>query len=409
MATKRLTPAAPARGLRLGVLLSVLLVAACGPTAAPGASQSPAAGVSAPSSAASAGTAASGGEGEQQWDQLVAGAKAEGKVVVYGPPTPETRDRLTAAFEKRFGVALEYLAIGGGDAAARVISEQGAGVYSADAMLAGPDSAFRTLAASGRVENDVMGVFAPLRPALILPEVTDPTKYRNGKLWFVDPADRYLLRIANFVYTPIFVNTNQIGAAELKGWNDLLKPEYRGKIAGADPTATGGGPGLPTASFLYVTQGEQYLRDFYFGQQPFMNTNFRVLADHLASGSYPIVYSLQTFEYVRLLDDHFPVAEAENLPGYSTAGYGFLGLLNRAPHPSAAKLFVNWMASREALQLYQDAEGYPSNRNDVDESRMRPTIFQRPGVDYFDAAAWDWVLENRPPAEQKVREILSRR
>jgi iron(III) transport system substrate-binding protein len=389
--------------------LAGLLAAACGQPGASGAGQAPAGGTSAAPPAASAGATAAGAEWEQQWDQLVAGAKAEGKVVVYGPPTPETRDGLTAAFEKRFGITLEYLAVGGGDAAARVISEQGAGVYAADAMLAGPDSAFRTLAAGGQVENDVMGVFAPLRPVLILPEVTDPTKYRNGKLWFVDPADRYLLRIANFVYTPVFVNTNALGAAELKGWNDLLKPEYRGKIAGADPTATGGGPGLPTASFLYVTQGEQFLRDFYFGQQPFMNTNFRVLADHLASGSYPIVYSLQTFEYVRLLDDHFPVAEAENVPGYSTAGYGFLGLLNRAPHPNAAKLFVNWMASREALQIYQDAEGYPSTRNDVDNSKMRPTIFQRPGVDYFDAASWDWVLENRPPAEQKVRELLGRR
>ena len=266
MPTKPLTLVAPSRGRWLGILLSVLLAAACSPPAAPGARQSPAGGASAPSPAARAGAAASGAEWEQQWDQLVAGAKAEGKVVVYGPPTPETRDRLTAAFEKRFGIALEYLAVGGGDAAARVISEHGAGVYAADAMLAGPDSAFRTLAASGHVENDVMGVFAPLRPVLILPEVTDPTKYRNGKLWFVDPAERYLLRIANFVYTPIFVNTSQIGAGELKGWNDLLKPEYRGKIAGADPTATGGGPGLPTASFLYVTQGEEFLRDFYFGQ-----------------------------------------------------------------------------------------------------------------------------------------------
>jgi iron(III) transport system substrate-binding protein len=378
----------------------VLLAVACGQPAAPGAGPAPAAGT---------GAATSGAEWEQQWDQLLAGAKAEGKVVVYGPPTPETRDRLTAAFEKRFGIPLEYLALGGGEAAARVISEHGAGVYAADAMLAGPESAFRTLAASGHVENDAMGVFVPLRPVLILPEVTDPARYRNGKLWFADPADRYFLRITNFVYIPVFVNTNYLKASDIKGWNDLLKPEYKGKIAGADPTATGGGPGLPTASFLYVTQGEQFLRDFYLGQQPFFNTNFRVLADHLANGSYPIVYSLQTQEYVRLLDDRFPVAEAENVPGYSTAGYGFLGLLNRAPHPNAAKVFVNWMASREALQIYQDAEGYPSTRNDVDHSKMRPTIFQRPGVDYFDAADWDWVLENRPAAERKVRELLGRR
>jgi iron(III) transport system substrate-binding protein len=362
-------------------------------------------GASAPAPAAGAGTTAGGAE----WDQLVAAAKAEGKVVVYGPPTAETRDQIPAAFEKRFGIPMEYLAVAGGDAATRVTSEHGAGVYTADVMIAGADSMFRFLAAGGQVENDTMGVLAPLRPALILPEVTDPSKYRNGKLWFADPEGRFILRIVNFVYTPVFLNTNQVRVADITSWHDLLKPQYKGKIAGADPTNVGSGPGLPTASFLYVTQGEQFLRDFYLGQDPFFNTNFRVLADHLASGAHPIVYSLQTQEYVRLVDDGFPVAEAENVAGYSSAGYGFLGLLNRAPHPNAAKLFLNWMGTREALQIYQDTQGYPSTRNDVDHSRMRPTIFQRPGVEYFDTADWDWVLEHRPTTERKVRELLVRR
>jgi ABC-type Fe3+ transport system substrate-binding protein len=409
MATKRPRLAASAGVLRLCVGLSVLLVVACGQPAPPGAAQSPGGGASVSAPAVGAGTAASGAEWEQQWNQLLASAKAEGKVIVYGPPTPETRDRLTAAFEKRFGITMEYLAVAGGDAAARVTNEHGAGVYSADAMIAGADSAFRALAASGHVQNDVMGVLAPLRPVLILPEVTDPSKYRNGKLWFADPEDRYFLRITNFVYTPVFVNTDHVRVADLRSWSDLLKPAYRGKIAGHDPTSSGGGPGLPTASFLYVTQGEQYLRDLYLGQQPFYNTNFRVLADHLANGSYPIVFSLQTQEYVRLADERFPVAEAEHVPGYSAAGYGFLGLLNQAPHPNAAKLFVNWMASREALQIYQDTQGYPSTRNDMDNSLMRPTSFHRAEIDYFDSADWDWVLEYRPPTERKVRELLGRR
>jgi iron(III) transport system substrate-binding protein len=420
MATKRRSLAASPGVLRLGVLLSVLLAAACGPPAASGPGQPSGVGTSATVPGANTGTSpvapgtsagptASGAEWEQQWNQLVAAAKAEGKVVVYGPPTAETRDQLSATFEKRFGIPLEYLAVAGGDAATRVVSEHGAGVYTADAIIAGADSMFRFLAASGQVEKDTMGVLAPLRPALFLPEVTEPSRYRNGKLWFVDPEDRFILRIVNFVYTPVFLNTNHVRVSDIMSWSDLLKPEYQGKIAGADPTNVGSGPGLPTASFLYVTQGEQYLRDFYFGQQPFLNTNFRVLADHLASGAHPIVYSLQTQEYVRVVEDGFPVAEAANVPGYSSAGYGFLGLLNRAPHPNAAKLFLNWIATREALQIYQDTQGYPSTRNDVDHSRMRPTIFQRAGVEYFDTAAWDWVLEHRPVTERKVRELLVRR
>src|SRR5262249_51912026 len=150
----------------------------------------------------------------------------------YGPPTAETRDRLMAAFEKRFGIPLEYLGIAGADAAARLTSEHAAGVYSADAIIAGSDSMFRSLAARGQGQNGVMGVLAPLRPVLLLPEVTDTSKYRNGKLWFAEPEGRYILRITNFVYTPVFLNTDRVRVADIQSWHDLLKPEYRGKIAG---------------------------------------------------------------------------------------------------------------------------------------------------------------------------------
>ena len=35
----------------------------------------------------------------------------------------------------------------------------------------------------------------PLKPALLLPEVTDPTKWKKGGLWFIDPEDKYVLRL----------------------------------------------------------------------------------------------------------------------------------------------------------------------------------------------------------------------
>jgi ABC-type Fe3+ transport system substrate-binding protein len=404
MVGERLNPVGTARLRCVSFLVAMLLLGACGPQGTSGAGQPS---ERAPSAGADA--SAGGAQWEQQWSELIAAAKAEGKVVVYGPPTPETRDQLSTAFEKRFGIPMEFQAVPGADAASRLTSEYGAGVYTADAIISGADSMFRFLAAGGKVERGVMGVLVPLRPVLFHPEVLDTSKYRNGKLWFSEPENQYILRITDFIYTPVFVNTNHVQIADLRGWSDLLKPEYRGKIAGHDPTISGSGPGLSTASFLYVTQGEQYMRDLYLGQQPFYNSNFRVLADHLATGAHPILVSLQTQEYVRVWKDGFPVAEAENLPGYATGGYGFLGLMDQAPHPNAAKLFVNWMAGREALQIYQDTQGYPTTRNDTDPSLMRKTLFPRPGVEYFDTADWSWVMEHRPPTEQKVREILGRR
>src|SRR5690348_15826561 len=80
----------------LGIGLLGLALAGCGQqTAAPAA---------APTTApAQTGTAAPG------WDQLVAEAQKEGKVVVSGPPAPDASTRLPATFKQRFNIDLEYL------------------------------------------------------------------------------------------------------------------------------------------------------------------------------------------------------------------------------------------------------------------------------------------------------------
>ena len=46
---------------------------------------------------------------EQDWNQLIEGARREGKVVVSGPPNPDVRRDLPARFKKRFGIPLEYI------------------------------------------------------------------------------------------------------------------------------------------------------------------------------------------------------------------------------------------------------------------------------------------------------------
>jgi ABC-type Fe3+ transport system substrate-binding protein len=36
-----------------------------------------------------------------------------------------------------------------------------------------------------------------------------------------------------------------------------------------------------------------------------------------------------------------------------SAAFGQLALMNRAPHPNAAKVFVNWLLSREGQSAFQ--------------------------------------------------------
>ena len=231
---------------------------------------------------------------EAQWNALLAAARQEGTVAVLGPPTPELRRRLPEAFQQRFGIAVEYTGQPSGDFAARLASERSAGVYSADVVISGSNSMYEVLADRGRIDHGVMGMLAPLRPALLLPEILDPIKYRAGQLPFVDPAEQYVYRMNSTVNRIIAVNTDQVRPNDLQSWYDLLKPEYRG---GSRPTIRWSrAPRSNHATALYLKLGPEFVRRLYVDQQPFVTRDHRQMADLLARGSQPIALSLQQQE-----------------------------------------------------------------------------------------------------------------
>ena len=68
---------------------------------------------------------------------------------------------------------------------------------------------------------------------------------------------------------------------------------------------------------------------------------------------------------------------------------GSLALLNRAPHPNAAKVFINWLLSREGQTLFQKVISVPgdarnSRRIDVPKDHIPPDEQRRDGMPYFD-------------------------
>jgi ABC-type Fe3+ transport system substrate-binding protein len=58
-------------------------------------------------------------------------------------------------------------------------------------------------------------------------------------------------------------------------------------------------------------------------------------------------------------------------------------LLDRAPHPNAAKVYFNWVLSQEVQTLYSRATGYLSRRVDVPRDHVTPSLVPKPGVSYL--------------------------
>src|SRR5436190_23427216 len=71
------------------------------------------------------------------WNELIANAKKEGKVVVIAPSDPQVREAIPAAFKARYGITVEYLGGRSSDMAARLRTERASGIYTIDAALSG--------------------------------------------------------------------------------------------------------------------------------------------------------------------------------------------------------------------------------------------------------------------------------
>ncbi len=380
------------------------LVAACQPRPpGPGAAGAASAGT-APAPTGAAAAAASAPEPDGAWTALIEAARREGRVVVSGPPTPETRTELSSAFRARFGIDVEYFAPGSTSVlVTRLVAERAAGQYTVDVILGGAAGLY-THAFAERM-------LAPLAPALVHPEVLDPSRWVVGRVWFMDPEQQYILRLSYQLTNEVAVNTQYVRAEEIRSWRDLLDPRYRGKISSGDPGVPG--TGSATAAYLLKMLGEDYVRALYQGQEPAISRDTRQLADWLARGTYPISIDLSAREIEPLRADGFPIAvvlrDDPEVPPPIAVGFGLGALLDPAPHPNAGKLFLNWMALPEGQEIWNRTQGTISVRTDVTSAWAPPYTVPKPGVEYFDIASWDWTFEARSPAQlERLKAITGR-
>jgi iron(III) transport system substrate-binding protein len=324
------------------------------------------------------------------WDQLVAAAQQEGKVVLSGPPAPDARTKLPAAFKQRFNIDMEYLAGNTSQLAARIESERAAGQYTIDVSLGGPDTIYATF-----VPNKWLD---PLKPALVLPEVVDPKVWPNGAPWFRDPSGDTSLQLFNTV-TPLgYINTGSVSPEEIRTIDDLLNPKWKGRIAAYDPSVNGGG--LIAGSVIYVTKGADFARQLFQGQEVAYTRDYQQVADWVAHDRYSIAFGATPIFVAQYLSAGVPLQKlaVSDLKPIVSGGFGILSLWNNAPHPNAARVFANWIASREGVAIYGAIDGTAPVRTDVDASPwLAADLIPKPGVEYFDVYDYTFVMEQRQP------------
>lgn len=358
------------------LLLIVLLVSSCSSKSIPGTDKS-----QAPSSVQtnqSAGTTVRSSR-EKEWESLVSEAKKENRVVLYGSLGAEVGSALTDAFKKQYGINVEVFTGSGGEISSKLLAERRSGIYLADVFVAGSTTPLSNLKPAG--------VLAPLTPMFVLPELTDPEAIKKtwygGELPWVDREGKYLLAFLAFQSSDLAINTNSIKAQDFKSYKQILNPEWTGKIIQHDPTIPGNG-GRWFGVFGTKLLGLDYMRALV-KQKPLITRDQRLIVDWVANGKAAIAIAPRpdtVSEYIKAGASIQPHHMSEG--NYLTCGSGSLSLIDRAPHPAATKLFINWLLSKEGEIVFSNAYGSQSARLDVPTDLLPTQAFTRyTGVEYF--------------------------
>jgi iron(III) transport system substrate-binding protein len=336
---------------------------------------------------------------QEPWDKVVAAAKKEGVVVVTGPPFAQTRQELEQAFGKRFGFKLEYVGVEGAEAVTRVEREAVAGRPTIDAMLGG-NTELLNLFPAGRL--------APIKDKLILPEVLDPKKWRDGRLKFNDPQGQSFLQTIEFIPADIVVNTSIVKPQSITSWKDLLKPEYQEKIATYDPR--GAGQGTAVAAYVLELFGPETVKQLYLGQKITYTRDRRQLADWVSRGTYPIALGVTPPELIQARQLGLPVERVfpKDGPGGLSGSNGVVKLVKNSPHPNAAIVFANWFPGKEAQEIFQRTSNQLSRRTDVGMVGVADYFLPKEGVQYSDKYSYEYTVEYLPKARKILGDLLGR-
>ncbi|MDO8637308.1 MAG: extracellular solute-binding protein [Dehalococcoidia bacterium] len=332
------------------LMISLIIIASCAAPAVPATAPAPKqpAPVANPTSNLPAPTSQDTG-----WAKVVEAAKREGKLTVYTVHLfGDMGNEMSKIFFERMGIRVEMVSSGSSaNLIERIKAERRAGSQ-VPSILTGAGSFVLVAKQDGLTEK--MGD---------IPETRDESIYRY------DPKmdkDGHMLSQQLLTMSP-WVNTKRIPpGTEPKTWRDLLKPEWKGKIGITNPD-TG-----PNAIYVYyglISRGK--LDQSYFTELAKQDLQFYanvgLASSALSQGEVPLAFSNvpAANSLGPFLLEGAPLKAIDMAEGIPIYRSGAVALLQGSPHPNAARVFINWLFSKEGVTIFSKYSGTVGFRKDV--------------------------------------------
>jgi ABC-type Fe3+ transport system substrate-binding protein len=342
---------------------------------------------------------------QREWEKILDGAKKEGEIRLWGDQEI-THPDIIAGFTKEYPF-IKPVTVSGrvGDLMPRIIAERRAGKFLADIYSGG-------LGGRSFFDFHKAGVLDPIKPLLILPEVIDSAKWLNGEHYYADTEKQFVFMYEGSVAgVGLHYNTNLVELKEFKSYWDLLTPKWRGKILLFERPAVGS-PSV--VRFYHNAQlGPEFVKRLFSEMDVTVSQDRRQSSDWLASGRFPICIDCGDTDRAKqqgLPVDEFPHANLKEASyEVSTSGNSGLALINNAPNPNAARVFVNWFLSRAGQTTWQTVmntkvqEPSDSMRVDIPKDKVTAPAKREEGKKYRVTGFLD-----PDPATKLFKELVSK-
>lgn len=258
--------------------------------------------------------------------KLIEGAKKEASLVWYTSTSTEDIKRLFDVFNKKYPfIKTEFYNAGSARVYNRILNEARVGKI------------FFDLVSVRGVETHQMVKDGFIQPYQSPESAAYPQGFKDAKGYWVDYFDAYNI---------IAYNTKLVPKEHApKAWDDLLDPRWKGKIAMDDEMYS-------WYAAMAVAWGRERAERFMKAlakQEIQLRSGQTLIAQLMAAGEFHMGMAL-AHRIERMKEQGAPIEWVTTLDPITVSLHP-IGVAAKAPHPNSAKLFIDFVLSKEGQQL----------------------------------------------------------
>lgn len=257
--------------------------------------------------------------------KMIAAAKADGALAVYTGSSAASLQADAAAFEKAYGIKVNFTQMTSGPLGARVDQEIKAGRIIADVIISADATTLYRWVAGGYLGKLPDGPF---------PDRTDA------------------LAPIQTIYQSVFYNTQGVPKDQVpKSWNDLLHARYAGRVVIGSPRI-----GTAYATQYLALMKEPGLGEAFFqklaAHKPRIVATPALVAQLVASGEALVAFNGIPYDAANIVTANPGAPIAYTYLDPVTTARTYVGINARAAKMNAARLFAAWLMSVEGQTVH---------------------------------------------------------